>query len=107
VPPRRRCRWWHGWRWSLLLGKKACSFLPHICCTLLSNIIRGFPPVTRHIKYISEYGLLVELGCVLLDETNSGWMAKSKVVVDYKLEHTNRELDEQLTCQRGAPRVLK
>jgi hypothetical protein len=49
----------------------------------------------------------VELGCVLLDETNLGWMAKSKVVVDYKLEHTNRELDEQLTCRRGAPRVLK
>jgi hypothetical protein len=27
----------------------------------------------------------VELGCGLLDETNSGWMAKSKVVLDYKL----------------------
>jgi hypothetical protein len=35
----------------------------------------------------------VELGCVLLHETN-GWMAKSKVVPDYKLEHTNKELDE-------------
>jgi hypothetical protein len=29
----------------------------------------------------------VELGCVLLDETNLGWMAKSKVVLDYKLKH--------------------
>jgi hypothetical protein len=43
----------------------------------------------------------------LLDEANLRWMAKSKVVLDYKLEHTNRELDEQLTCRRGAPRVLK
>jgi hypothetical protein len=25
------------------------------------------------------------------------WMAKSKVVPDYKLEHTNKELDERLT----------
>jgi hypothetical protein len=25
------------------------------------------------------------------------WMAKSKVVLDYKLEHTNKELDERLT----------
>jgi hypothetical protein len=49
----------------------------------------------------------VELECVLLNETNLGWMAKSKVVMDYKLEHMNNELDEQLTCQRGEPRVLK
>jgi hypothetical protein len=33
----------------------------------------------------------------LLDETNSGWMAKSKAVLDYKLEHMNKKLDEQLT----------
>jgi hypothetical protein len=26
-----------------------------------------------------------------------GWMAKSKVVLNYKLEHTNKELDERLT----------
>jgi hypothetical protein len=44
----------------------------------------------------------VELGCVLLDETNSGWMAKSKVVLDYKLEHTNKELYGRLTYRRGA-----
>jgi hypothetical protein len=48
----------------------------------------------------------VELGCVLLDETNSGWMAKSKVVLDYKLEHMNKELHEQLTCRRRAPECL-
>jgi hypothetical protein len=48
----------------------------------------------------------VELGCVLLDETNSRWMAKSKVVLNYKLEHTNEELGEQLTCQRREPRCL-
>jgi hypothetical protein len=43
---------------------------------------------------------------VLLDETNSGWMAKCKVVLDYKLEHMNRDLDEQLTCRRRAPGCL-
>jgi hypothetical protein len=32
-----------------------------------------------------------------LDKTNSEWLAKSKVVLDYKLEHTNKELDERLT----------
>jgi hypothetical protein len=91
----------------LLLGKKSCGFLPHVCCTLLSNIIPGFQPVTRHTKFISEYGLRVELVCVLLGETNLGWMAQSKVVLDYNFKHTNRELDELLTCQRGASRVLK
>jgi hypothetical protein len=28
----------------------------------------------------------------LLDETNSEWKAKSKVVLNYKLKHTNKEL---------------
>jgi hypothetical protein len=27
----------------------------------------------------------------------AGWMAKSKVVMNYKLEHTNKELDGRLT----------
>jgi hypothetical protein len=27
----------------------------------------------------------------------AGWMAKSKVVPDYKLKHTNKELDGRLT----------
>jgi hypothetical protein len=27
----------------------------------------------------------------------AGWMAKSKVVPDYKLEHTNKELNRRLT----------
>jgi hypothetical protein len=30
----------------------------------------------------------------LLDETNSEWKAKSKVVLDYELKHTNKELGE-------------
>jgi hypothetical protein len=38
----------------------------------------------------------VELGCVLLHETNEA-NGKSKVVPDYKLEHTNKELDGRLT----------
>jgi hypothetical protein len=40
-----------------------------------------------------------------LGKTNLGRMDKSKVVLDYKFEHTNRELDEMLTCRRGAPGV--
>jgi hypothetical protein len=44
----------------------------------------------------------MDLGCVLLGKTNLGWMIKSKVVLDYKFEHTSRELDELLTCRRGA-----
>jgi hypothetical protein len=42
----------------------------------------------------------------LLDETNSGWMTNSKVVLDYKLQQTNKELDGILTCRRGAPGCL-
>jgi hypothetical protein len=34
----------------------------------------------------------VELGWILLDEINSEWKAKSKVVLEYKLKHTNKEL---------------
>jgi hypothetical protein len=44
-----------------------------------------------------EYGLWVELGWILLDETNSEWKAKSKVVLNYKLKHTNMELGKWLT----------
>jgi hypothetical protein len=40
----------------------------------------------------------------MLDETNSGWMSKSKVVLE--LEHTNKELDGRLNCRRGAPGCL-
>jgi hypothetical protein len=35
-----------------------------------------------------------------MDKTNSEWKAKSKVVLDYKLRHTNKELDERVTYQR-------
>jgi hypothetical protein len=34
----------------------------------------------------------MELGWILFDETNSDWKAKSKVVLNYKLKHTNKEL---------------
>jgi hypothetical protein len=34
----------------------------------------------------------VDLGWILLDERNSEWQAKSKVVLDYELKHTNKEL---------------
>jgi hypothetical protein len=71
-----------------------------------TNINPGFSTSNKAHKYYLEYGLWVELGCVLLDKTNSGWMANSKVVLDYKLEHTNKELDGRLTCWRGAPGCL-
>jgi hypothetical protein len=48
----------------------------------------------------------VELGC-FVGRNKLGVEAKSKVVLDYKLKHTNKELDEQLTCRRGAPGGLR
>jgi hypothetical protein len=42
-----------------------------------------------------------------MDETNSKWKAKSKLVLGYELKYTNKELDEQLTCRRGAPGGIK
>jgi hypothetical protein len=53
-----------------------------------------------------EYELWVELGWILLDKTNLEWKAKSKVVLDCKLKHTNMELDERLTYRRGASGCL-
>jgi hypothetical protein len=50
VPPRRRRRRWLGQWQPLLLGEETCSFPPHDCITLLSNIIPGFQPVTKHFK---------------------------------------------------------
>jgi hypothetical protein len=41
-----------------------------------------------------------------LGKTNLGRMAKSKVVLDCKFEHTNRELGELLASQRRAPGCL-
>jgi hypothetical protein len=69
----------------------------------LTNIYMGFSSGNKPHKYYSGYGLWVELGWILMDETNSEWKAKSKVVLDYKLKHTNKELDERLTYRRGAP----
>jgi hypothetical protein len=34
----------------------------------------------------------VELVRILLDETNSEWKAKSKVILNYKLKHMNKKL---------------
>jgi hypothetical protein len=36
----------------------------------------------------------MKLGWILLDETNSEWKAKSKVVLNYKLKNTNKELSK-------------
>jgi hypothetical protein len=49
----------------------------------------------------------VDLGWILLDETNSEWKAKSKVVLGCKLKNTNKEPDERLTWLREAPGGLR
>jgi hypothetical protein len=36
----------------------------------------------------------VDLGWILLDETNSEWKAKSNVVLGYELKHMNKKLDK-------------
>jgi hypothetical protein len=50
-----------------------------------TNIYLGFSTGNKVHKYYLKYGLWVELGWILLDETNSRWKAKSKVVLNYKL----------------------
>jgi hypothetical protein len=64
------CRWWLGRRWSLLLGEKTCSFVPWLQHSPSQIYIRGFQPVKRYTNIILEYELWVELGCVLLNQTN-------------------------------------
>jgi hypothetical protein len=73
----------------------------------LTNINPGFSTSNKAHKYYLEYGLWVDLRWTLLDETNLEWMAKSKVVLGYELKHTNKELNERLTCRRGAPGGFK
>jgi hypothetical protein len=43
----------------------------------------------------------------LLGETNLGRMDKSKVVLDYKFEYSNRELDELLPAEEEHRGCLK
>jgi hypothetical protein len=65
------CCWLLGRRWSLLLCEKTCSFFFTRLLHSLSQIyIKCFQPVTRYTNIILEYGLWVELGCVLLNQTS-------------------------------------
>jgi hypothetical protein len=68
----------------------------------LTNIYPGFSTGNKAHNYYLKYGLWVDLRWILSDETNSEWKAKSKVVLGYELKHTNKKLDERLTCRRGA-----
>jgi hypothetical protein len=73
----------------------------------LTNIYLGFSTSYKVHKYYLEYGIWVELGWILLDETNSEWKAKSKVVLNYRLKHMNKELGKWLTWGRRAPRGFR
>jgi hypothetical protein len=51
-------------------GEKACRFLTWLQHSPSQINIRGFQLVTRYTNIFLESGLWVELGCVLLHETN-------------------------------------
>jgi hypothetical protein len=74
------------------LVKRLVAFFHMVVALSLTNIYPGFSTGNKVHKYYLESGLRVELGWILLDETNSKWKAKSKVVLNYKLKHTNKEL---------------
>jgi hypothetical protein len=83
--------------------KRLIVFFHMVVALSLTNIYPGFSTGNKAHKYYLGYGLRVELGWILLDETNPEWKAKSKVVLGYELKHTNKELDERLTYRRRAP----
>jgi hypothetical protein len=58
--------------------------------------IRGFQPVQgKPILFWSlDFEWIKDVFCCM---KQAGWMAKSKVVPDYKLEHTNKEMDGRPT----------
>jgi hypothetical protein len=68
-----------------------------------TNIYPGFSTGNKVHKYYLVYGLWVQLGWILLDETNLEWKAEYKVVLNYKLKHTNKELGKWLTWGRRTP----
>jgi hypothetical protein len=106
VPPRRGCRDGLEDDDPLFLVKRLVAFFHMVAALSHTNIYPGFSTGNKVHKYYLEYGLWVELGCFLLDETNLEWKAKSKVVLKYKLENTNKELSKWLTWGKGSTRVL-
>jgi hypothetical protein len=87
----------------LFLVKRLVVFFHMVVALSLKNIYPEFSTGDKVHKYYLEYGLWVELGWILLDETNSEWKAKYKVVLNYKLKHMNKELGKWLTWGRRAP----
>jgi hypothetical protein len=77
-------------------GEKACSSLPRLQHSPSQIYIRGFQPVqgTPILFWSLDFEWIKDVFCCT---KQAGWMAKSKVVPDYKLEHTNKEMDERLT----------
>jgi hypothetical protein len=62
----------------------------------LTNIYPGFS--TGNMVHILFWSLDFEwIKDVICCTKQTRWRAKSKVVPDYKLEHTNKELDGRLT----------
>jgi hypothetical protein len=66
-----------------------------IAALSLTNIYRGFQPVTRYTNlfWSLDFEYIKDVICCT---KQARWMAKSKVVPAYKLEHTNKELDGRL-----------
>jgi hypothetical protein len=77
-------------------GEKACRFLPWLQHSPLQIYIWGFQPVqgTLILFWSLDFEWIKDVICCT---KQAGWMAKSKVVSDYKLEHMNKELDGRLT----------
>jgi hypothetical protein len=69
-----------------------------IAALSLTNKYPGFSPGNKVHKYYFGVWTLSGLRMwFVFTRKQAGWMAKSKVVSDYKLEHTNKELDGRLT----------
>jgi hypothetical protein len=70
----------------------------HGCSTLsLTNIYPGFSTGNKVHQCYSGVWTLSGLRMRFVCTKQTRWMDKSKVVPDYKLEHTNKESDGRLT----------
>jgi hypothetical protein len=78
------------------LVKRLVVFSTWLLHSLSQIYFRGFQLVTRYTNIIwsLDFEWIKDVICCT---KQAGWMAKSKVVPDYKLEHTNKELDGRLT----------
>jgi hypothetical protein len=67
-----------------------------IAALSLTNIYPGFSTGNKVHKYYFGVWTLSGIKDVICCTKQARWMAKSKVVLAYKLEHTNKELDGRL-----------